>query len=70
MGSSTLPEAAELLVRQGPYLLAFTAFLRAHWGRISSNVPQERVTSVLRETAALVGVFPDADGLLLLMARS
>jgi Cu+-exporting ATPase len=66
--SSTSPEVAELLVRQGPHLLAFTAFPRAHWSRISSNVPQERVTSVLRDTAGLVGVFPDPDGLLLLMA--
>jgi putative transposase len=58
------PKVEAMLREAAPELLAFTAFPVAHWKKIWSTNPLERVNKEIKRRTDVVGVFPNADALL------
>jgi transposase-like protein len=59
-----LPKVEAMLRDAQPDLLAFTAFPQAHWKKIWSTNPLERLNKEIKRRTDVVGVFPNPDALL------
>ncbi len=53
------PKAANLMVNARHEVLAFTAFPHAHWRKIWSTNPLERVNKEIKRRSRVVGIFPN-----------
>ena len=61
------PEAARVLVEGELDVLAYFAFPKAHWKKIRSTNPLERLNKELRRRVRSVGLFPDEDSVIRLL---
>jgi putative transposase len=53
------PKAAELLAAAEADVCAYASFPRAHWRKIASTNPLERVNKEIKRRTNVVGIFPD-----------
>ena len=53
------PKAAEILAAAEADVTAYASFPRAHWRKISSTNPLERINKELKRRSNVVGIFPD-----------
>ena len=53
------PKIAALMDDAKAEVLAFTAFPRAHWTKIWSTNPLERINKEIKRRASVVGIFPN-----------
>jgi putative transposase len=58
------PKVEAMLRDAAPDLLAFTSFPVAHWKKVWSTNPLERLNKEVKRRADVVGVFPNPDALL------
>ena len=56
---SRFPKIGPLMDEAKAEVLAFTAFPRAHWTKIWSTNPLERVNKEIKRRARVVGIFPN-----------
>lgn len=59
MLESRFPKAAEILAGAEGDVTAYSAFPRAHWRKISSTNPLERINKEIKRRSNVVGIFPD-----------
>ncbi len=59
-----LPVVESMLREAADDILAFTAFPQAHWRKIWSTSPLERVNKEIKRRTDVVGVFPNPEALL------
>ena len=53
------PKVAALMAAAKPEVLAFAAFPRAHWQKIWSTNPLERINKEIKRRSRVVGIFPN-----------
>ena len=53
------PKAAEILEDAEVDVTAYAAFPRAHWRKIASTNPLERINKEIKRRSNVVGIFPD-----------
>jgi putative transposase len=53
------PKAAQLLADAESDVLAHTGFPRAHWRKIASTNPLERINKEIKRRSRVVGIFPN-----------
>ena len=58
--SPPVPQDRPLMDDAKTEVLAFTAFPRAHWQKIWSTNPLERVNKEIKRRSRVVGIFPNA----------
>ena len=69
MLGAQFPEVATMLIDASEDLLAFCAFPQAHWRKVWSTNPLERVNGEIKRRTRVVGIFPnDASALRLITA--
>ncbi len=59
MLETRFPKAAEILAAAEGDVTAYTGFPRAHWRKISSTNPLERINKEMKRRSKVVGIFPD-----------
>jgi putative transposase len=57
--AKSFPKIGPLMDDAKTEVLAFTAFPRAHWSKIWSTNPLERVNKEIKRRARVVGIFPN-----------
>jgi len=58
--AARFPKLGPLMDEAKPEVLAFTGFPRAHWRKIWSTNPLERVNKEIKRRSRVVGIFPNA----------
>jgi transposase-like protein len=62
--AARFPKLGPLMDEAKAEVLAFTAFPRAHWRKIWSTNPLERVNKEIKRRTNVVGIFPNEAGVL------